>query len=458
MPRSTRALGDDFEIRTVEVLKGLLSSQDFVFQTKNYKIARQKEYFSPDRRKAIKFDVSVECFVKGSPQYSLLLVVECKNYTNRVSVGRVEEFQSKLHQISGHSSVKGLIFTTNAFQSGAIEYARSKNIGLIRVLPDGQVEWDTYRIAFSPYSRLVSHMTSDVVETALTDENYVGKSNFFFGLTPSSSYTSITRMFSEVLIDTNLGRIPEKEFWLSLDTKGSPRAKIQFLSNDQIEEIASSLISRSGIESSGTDPTREMEAILELAKHEFGFEASFIEDLGFNTLGEEILGRIQFAPNLIHVSSCLDWMSPRWKFTLCHEIAHLILHGSILDTGDGSRRDETGSPDDLSLYLDEKRQSTLEIQANLLAGAILLPRDAFLRAVARVVDIYGMTPKGFGYVYLDGQMCNIDIYLKLVRPLESAFGVSREVVKIRLKQFGLLTEAKSAKNFIGSRMLGLLRK
>ena len=171
----------------------------------------------------------------------------------------------------------------------------------------------------------------------------------------------------------------------------------------------------------------------------------FDEHLGKNHFGDVIIGRLAFNPSVINVSPVLEYMSPRWKFTLAHEIGHFILHRQLLDDGEHVERSDGAQFIEPSFLFDQKKVSLLELQANKFAAAMLLPRDHFLAAFLDLTRLYQMTPKGFGYIYLDRQPWNITDYLKVIGPLESTFRVSREVAKIRLKRFGLLTEEEPKK-------------
>jgi hypothetical protein len=66
----------------------------------------------------------------------LLWIWECKDESRRGAVNAVEAFASKFQQIGVHG-VKGTMASRNSFQEGAVEYAKSKHIGLLRPLADG---------------------------------------------------------------------------------------------------------------------------------------------------------------------------------------------------------------------------------------------------------------------------------------------------------------------------------
>ena len=56
------------------------------------------------------------------------------------------------------------------------------------------------------------------------------------------------------------------------------------------------------------------------------------------------------------------------------------------------------------------------------------------------VEKYELKDKGFGLIYLDKQRCNREIFNKISTPLMHKYQVSSSVIKIRLKNLGLLQE------------------
>lgn len=75
-------------------------------------------------------DVSYEFTMKG---FKLLVLVECKHYNARVSVGDILTFAQRIQDIGAH---KGLLLSTVGFQSGAKKFAEARGIGLALLTPD----------------------------------------------------------------------------------------------------------------------------------------------------------------------------------------------------------------------------------------------------------------------------------------------------------------------------------
>lgn len=70
---------------------------------------------------------------------NIVALVECKKYNQPVKREKVEILHSRLQSIGAH---KGMIFSTSAFQQGAIEFAIKHGIALVR-LKEGIFSYET---------------------------------------------------------------------------------------------------------------------------------------------------------------------------------------------------------------------------------------------------------------------------------------------------------------------------
>jgi len=102
------------------------------------KVYMRKAYYSAERGSDIIVDVALEIHLKGADSPSIIWVWECKDYSGRVPIADVEEFDAKLRQIGEHNT-KGTLVTRNGFQESAINFAKSRKIGLARILSEHQV-------------------------------------------------------------------------------------------------------------------------------------------------------------------------------------------------------------------------------------------------------------------------------------------------------------------------------
>lgn len=177
---STTSKGTAFENRVYEALTDLLHGDRLCVSPRQARVFKKKGYYSRDRNSEISTDVSIEVCLPGHDRPTLVWVFECKDYAGAVPVNDVEEFHAKLNQI-GEDNTKGTFVTSGALQKGALVFARSKGIGVIRLLPDGQVE---HVLEFLTISSLASPATPAQVNwmefsQALTNPNHRSRQSFF---------------------------------------------------------------------------------------------------------------------------------------------------------------------------------------------------------------------------------------------------------------------------------------
>ena len=137
------ARGKEFEMEVLEALHQALKNKELPLSAKNCKIFHHKQYYSRDRRSSIIFDIAIEMYFPKSRTPFIVWIWECKDYTHAVPVEDAEEFHSKLEQI-GADKTKGTIIARGRFQKGALEFAKSKGIGLARLLKDAQIDHVAY--------------------------------------------------------------------------------------------------------------------------------------------------------------------------------------------------------------------------------------------------------------------------------------------------------------------------
>ena len=114
-------------------------------------------------------------------------------------------------------------------------------------------------------------------------------------------------------------------------------------------------------------------------------------------------------------------METRYRFSLAHEVGHLLLHSDLY------REVQLRSFEDWLSFqdtLDPDLRDSLEWQARSLAGRILVPTDPLAREAQAVLEaVKERLPKGVKTEMLFG---------RLAIPLGDTFNVHEEVVRIRL--------------------------
>ena len=190
------AKGNSFEDIVFLAMKEELKNDCLGLSSSCCKVFQKKAYFSRDRRSNIVVDISIEVWIPGAKEYSLLWVCECKDYVHPVRVDDVEEFKAKLDQIAG-KNIKGVFATRSAMQKGALTYAQSNGIGVVRILQDEQVRWVLRGMVVS-----ANESSSMEVECALTYPEYIGMNRAFFGLINDQSVSEWNTLLCSMVKDS----------------------------------------------------------------------------------------------------------------------------------------------------------------------------------------------------------------------------------------------------------------
>lgn len=151
--------GIEFEGIVYTGLNILISEGDFFINSPYMKLFRGKGYYSLERKKNIVVDISVEIYIKDPEKYtgikpSIIIIIECKDYSNALPIDDVEEFHAKLQQI-GADNTKGIIITRHSlYQESAINYAKSKGIMLM--------DWEKYDQVSFLYNNMENDINFDI--------------------------------------------------------------------------------------------------------------------------------------------------------------------------------------------------------------------------------------------------------------------------------------------------------
>jgi hypothetical protein len=434
---SSRAKGDHFEDEVFALVRRVVSDGESFLNPTTCQFFQKKGYYSKDRDDEIIVDISVESWLFGAQAWSMLFVVECKNYGHPVPVDDVEEFFAKLDQIAG-KNVKGALFTTKGYQSGAIVFARSKGIGLARILPSKQVDWVLHRAPSAVNFAERNEFRRAEIERALVLPEYRGQSEYFFGAAGGGLTTSPTEFVNHVVpkelrTDPPRGNATQK-------TVSFRESDVPFVGQEEIERRAETLASAVSNDSSVEFNVR---TACDHFKANYKVDFFFDEDLGVDAGGRPILGKIGVDPRAVHATSALAPDSPRWRFTVAHELAHLVLHrhldiGSVLG---GHFETEDGQ----GVEIIERNPGVLgrlEWQANTFASCMLMNRDRIAEMVLEHIRSQGVNNIGHGAIFLDDQPCNAIPFRQFIARLTLAFNVSREAATYRLAQLRLLNDKR----------------
>lgn len=160
------------------------------------------------------------------------------------------------------------------------------------------------------------------------------------------------------------------------------------------------------------------------------FDFTFI----FNEkLNDSILGKVNYLDKEIFIDKDLQENITSWRFTLAHEIGHLILHHKYSDQLSETKDGEI----DVNELNDQSSNKSMEIQANIFASQLLMPMQPLLNLVATYFTEERIHK---GYLFLDHQMVNQNLVMKFLSQLQMYFNVSKSVAKYRLIGLNLLKD------------------
>ncbi|OAT15772.1 hypothetical protein M979_3220 [Buttiauxella noackiae ATCC 51607] len=429
--------GDAFEDEVFELIKNYINSGSFWLNPKFCKFYKKKKYYSHKRSGYIVVDISIECFLDGKSEYSQLIVIECKDYKSKVPVDDVEEFESKLHQISG-VNVKGIFASRTPFQSGAFNVAKNIGMALIRILPDEQIDWVLQR---NPISSKFSERTKEdkvTSKTALNDDGFIGKSQNLF-----CYYNDIySSFFINVLNEIVCGDKKPSHATIPSKYKIIRSKTLNHLSLDEIDARGLQLTIDSGAKKN-KEPV-DLYKIISYMTESTGLTFDLASELGTDENYTSVIGSMDSKNNIIKISSSLELNSPRWRFTLAHEIGHYIFHhGYMLKNTIDEHIDIIDNYSILDFKLSSNLYRKLEWQANMFANSLLMPRYDVINSMAELIKQLDIHNFNNGIIYVDNQHCNIHNYNYIITKLKKEFNVSATIVEIRLKQLRVLNDMRT---------------
>lgn len=423
--------GDALELCIRDFFQSEIDADRFWAKKSCCKVFWKKGYFSRDRESSIIFDVSIEVFLPGQTEYSLLVLIECKNYAHSVPVDDAEEFFSKVQQV-GAANTKAVIASTASFQRGAINFSKSKGIGLMRYFDADKVKWELKRSP-SASARSSSVDESHYVDAGITQDDFISPVFDWYLQSPKRATNSLWDFFEDIALDSSLSPSQVRSF---INASSKSKSQVKFQKKDDLEEVGLNVLLEMGYSGGAVDLPR----LCEFESRRTGL----VVELDVPPLNPDnpaaVLGRITFDSGIIQIYKQETPNLGRERFTLAHELAHHILsHGKYLNRE---------SCDDNDFFLERSAAvnvsdvARMEFQANYLAASLLMPRTQFVADFREVVRELNIPDKGFGALYVDAQPCNIQNYNLVTGRLMQRYSVSRTAAHIRLESMGLLQDER----------------
>lgn len=130
---NTKQLGDSYELFVHQVYQ-LLQKADSEDGIKNITIEKNKIMTDRNGRDR-QFDIFWEYTILG---HKYTTAIECKNYTSRVSIDKVEAFVTKINSLN---ISKGIMVSRHGFQAGAEAVATEHGISLVSIREPVDDDW-----------------------------------------------------------------------------------------------------------------------------------------------------------------------------------------------------------------------------------------------------------------------------------------------------------------------------
>ncbi len=431
--KNTTLIGNKFENEVFKYFQNEINENRFFAEKEYCKIFKKKGYFSKDRLKDIIFDIAIELYLPNQNKYSILIIIECKDYNHRVPVDDVEEFYQKIEQISG-GNTKAIIVSSNAFQEGSFNFSKSKGIGLLRYRNQDDLTWILTRSPSNLVSYKYAETIKDSVYKNLRTDSYINNffdCNSFF----KNEYTNSFILFITNLIEYKLDE-PLKKSLENIKTNfiGNQNL-VKYIDNLEIKKLTNDVL----LDINYQDGKVDLYALTNFLEKSHNLKTLYNQNLN-----QGILGTIDFKKNKICIDNKQCKTLARTRFTIAHELAHYFLGHSkymLKENFYNENEYDLESPSGIGI----KDIIQMEWQANQFASYLLLPEESFLKDFIQYVEKYQLRDKGFGFIYLDNQKCNHELFINISSPLMQKYKVSRSVIKLRLKKLGLLKESSSFK-------------
>jgi Zn-dependent peptidase ImmA (M78 family) len=392
--------GNAFENRVYSKIKKLVESGNFGLDSKRSFVYQKKSYQGKSGCNIV-FDISIETFMPDATEYSVLTLIECKDYKNNpIQVDKIRDFSHRISDVGGH---KGYFFTTSKFQQGVLSIARQEKVGLAIMDNTDNIDWKIRRIGKQKYQirQDIEHYISDT-ESSNT-YSFIAISGYCF-------YLSISDFLSDEL---------GQNIKLSI--------KVPFITPAKIEKIITDIFKwKNRNDSEYYMNTKEL---IDFVKNQWSVSFDFDSEL------YDELGCCDFKEKKISITKTLEYNSPRWRFTLAHEIGHYILHQYLYE-----KYQIYMANDDEANFRNSELDSNLtrrvEIQANVFASRLLVANEALEIIYCQLHKQLAL--RNFPMLYIDNQPCNIHNYNYITQKIAKRFGISQDFVRYRLLELKLL--------------------
>lgn len=408
--------GDKFEDKVLKfLLKEIDDFNTYINPRNHIEVFKKKKYYSRFRKSDIEFDIAIEVYQdKRLPNYSSLILIECKDYKGTVGVDQVNKFLQDVRDLSEGNfshSLKPIMAISSNLAKSAFNVALERNVGLIKISESNGLKWVLNR-SFEKYG--INQFLNPESIFVEGKQPYYSNSNWFL-----YSKNKWFINFRDYLRDVTGTK--ERNY----------SSQVEYFSKEKLEIIAKDILIK-------IEYLDGVVCLSDLLTYETLSSVKLYKDVIPSVHEKNLLGRVDFKSNEIFIYKKENNNEKRDRFTLAHELSHILLgHSRYLDKDSLEEKDL----DNLEV-LDNSMVAKLEFQANYLASCLLVPKDQLAKNFSKIYDESGLKRRGVFWIYLDNQPENKMMANNIVSKLARHFNVSKSVIKIRLVDFGLLHDER----------------
>ncbi len=403
---STVAKGDAFEEKALGIITKLIENDVLYLPPNSIRIIPKAKLFSRDRQKNIVFDLTIEIWPPGADRYSMIYIIECKDYKHRVPISKVEDFHSKIQQVAG-VNVKAIFISNSPLQEAAYNFASSKGMMVI------EADVDNTRIVLYRKSRTEDMFKIPIkresINAVFLDEGIIGMSKIIDH--------AILKSFSD--------DVPSVSYNIDKLNKVS----IEEIANMELDKMNPDiLINAEGI---------NVEMVEEYLKTEYNIEIQELPRTAY------FLGACNITERIIAIHPSVK-NTNRHLFVLCHEFGHFLLHQKLTinqityDSFEDSQNDFH-----IDSYPLNNPRRWIEWQANYFAASIILNKTSLL---ARIFDAQNKIGLSKDVIILNDDFKTYKVFNSILTRLVDRFNTSKTTLIYRMKEQRFLKERFSTKS------------
>lgn len=417
---------EEFKEYVYNIFQKVVEKENWPFRSSKYKIFKDELYELVGEDIDERFDIAIENYNGDNKNPALTLLVKCKKSNAAITKDELRILNDKIKQVSG--CCKAILTTNASVEKDTLWYAQKMGIGILRFFNDEKIKWLAPRKMYNDTTYIEIEKCNEEIEKSLLQEDYEILNNFATGYF-EKYYGSISSLFNKIF--TGYGNLHIDNVDLYEKRCSNPQAQIiDYVSTDNIKDIANQI----HFEMYGKNGTGVLKVdtndLIDYLKKQFDFDVVLYTEELIGTFPQRIQGLVDYLNKKILIYGTGKLNKHILKFSIAHEISHLILHKDVI---------EQGKNNFFYFYSATKESKRMEKQANLLASYIILNDNMFRKEFLIIAAYYHLKPRKNYYLYLDSQPCNINQFLQITDKLIELFDVSREQIKIRLSELGWLT-------------------